>query len=424
MKKHSKYLKETKSILIIDSNSDDDEKKYIKSNIIMDDCFEDTESDEEICKNTLKENNNEIIKKTFSNPTIRELKINYLEKNIINLKPNYQREFSWSFDKMCTFIDSLMRGYVIPLFILCENKLENNKQFECIDGQHRLTVLQKYIKSEQIEVGKYEKYIYFEKKKHIETNMKKEIYEKVFYNVTEEIKNKYKTNIREMTLNEKKYFNDIQLSFIIINTELTNIQKCEIFNRLQNGEKVSAITRIKNINNTITNYLRMENIFGENIINLFEKIIKPMQTKIMSEQNYLIEQFSYLIIRLIIIYDNKNLDIHYCNIHMRKYLEDNNKIHQIKGDIQNIFEGVIEIKNRIIKKFDNNKLISELFIIIFFIQHVNNVKYCLINKNSIQEILEKYNIQEKYKDKNKNTTEEIMNTNYNEIIVIIDKHFK
>jgi|SaaInlStandDraft_5_1057022.scaffolds.fasta_scaffold10434_1 uncharacterized protein with ParB-like and HNH nuclease domain len=95
------------------------------------------------------------IKKINNITSIITIYNTYFNRNNINLKPNYQRELIWSFDKMCIFIDSIMKGYVIPSFILSviHKKNNNNYNYECIDGQHRLTVLQKYMNSEFIKIG-------------------------------------------------------------------------------------------------------------------------------------------------------------------------------------------------------------------------------------------------------------------------------
>ena len=145
--------------------------------------------------------------------------------------------------------------------------------------------------------GPYEKYIYFEK---YENNKKI----KIFYQLNNNIKQKYK-NSREMTNEEKMFFEDTQLQFVIIESDITDIQKCDIFNRLQNGEKVNGITKVKNINHKITDYLRNNNIISNTIVNEFKDIIKNKISKRNTEIS-LIEYYTYLLIRLIVIYDKTN----------------------------------------------------------------------------------------------------------------------
>lgn len=372
------------------------------------------------------------IEKKSDNPSISTIYHNYFTRNRINLRPNYQREFTWSFEKMNMFVDSLMKGYVIPTFILYklsneEKKNEKNKSidFECIDGQHRLTVLQKFINSESISIGSYDRYIYWNKIKKDKSGNK--IKEKVFYKFTPEIKMKYKKLAREMTLEEKNYFDDIQLQFIIIQSKLSDKQKCDIFNRLQNGEKVSSITKVKNISHPITDYLRNNNIIGSNIIDEWNDIIKTNLIKrgsILAKNNYLIDHFTYLVIRLILIYDKKRLDINYLNLNIRKYLENNYTNVRIEANINDIYKNVLKIKKNIVKKFDGYTLIAELFIILFHIKNNSANKFDNLNKKSVKEIIKNYNNLDKYKmdDKNKVVSKDIMNKFYGEILQIIDKY--
>jgi hypothetical protein len=376
-------------------------------------------------------NNGNKIDKKCDNPSISTIYNMYFTRNRINLQPNYQREFSWSFDKMCTFIDSLMKGYVIPTFILYklsfdEKTSDKNIDFECVDGQHRLKVLQKFMNSESISIGTYEKYIYWE-------NIKKDKFgnkskEKVFYNLTDEIKSKYKKFAREMTIDEKNFFDDIQLQFIIIQSKLNDRQKCDIFNRLQNGEKVSSITKVKNISHPITNYLRNNGIIGSLIIDEWGEIIKTNLSKrnsITSKNNYLIDHYTYFVIRLMLIYDKKSLDINYLNLNIRNYLENNYSMVKINGDIEQIYKNIITTKKNIIKKFDGYILIVELFMIIFYIKITQDEMFDKINKKSIKEIINNYNVLDKYckfDNKNKVVSKDIMNKFSTEILEIIEKN--
>lgn len=334
---------------------------------------------------------------------------------------------------MNTFIDSLMKGYVIPTFILYKlsnDEKKNQKKgvdFECIDGQHRLTVLQKFMNSQTISIGTYDKYIYWNNIKKDKNGNK--IKEKVFYKLTHELKSKYKKLAREMTIEEKNFFDDIQLQFIIIQSKLSDKQKCDIFNRLQNGEKVSSITKVKNISHPITDYLRNNNVISADIIDNWNDIIKTNLSKrgsITLKNNYLIDHFTYLVIRLILISYKKSLDVNYLNLNIRKYLENNYSNVRIDNDtdIDNIYKNIIKIKKNISKKFNDYSLIAELFIILFYIKIIDSEKFNKINKKSIKEIVKNYNNLDKYKfdNKNKVVSKDIMNKFHDEIIYIIDKY--
>jgi uncharacterized protein with ParB-like and HNH nuclease domain len=75
----------------------------------------------------------------------------YLMNNKLLLSPEYQRDLCWSVDKMCVFIDTIMKGWVVPNYVLY--KLSRNESqkvlhsYECIDGQHRLTAIKWFIES-------------------------------------------------------------------------------------------------------------------------------------------------------------------------------------------------------------------------------------------------------------------------------------
>jgi len=429
----NKNIKRTKINLNDDSQTLLDDSDDDLNNILNKQTNNNSDSDEDLDEDTDEDSDEEHkIDKKSDSPSISTIYHNYFARNRINLQPNYQREFTWSFEKMNTFIDSLMKGYVIPTFILYklsneEKKNEKNKSidFECIDGQHRLTVLQKFMNSETISIGSYDRYIYWNKIKKDKSGNKTK--EKVFYNFTPEIKLKYKKLAREMTLEEKNFFDDIQLQFIIIQSKLSDKQKCDIFNRLQNGEKVSSITKVKNISHPITDYLRNNNIIGSNIIDEWNDIIKTNLSKrgsVIAKNNYLIDHFTYHVIRLILIYNKKSLDINYLNLNIRKYLENNYGNVKIDGNIDEIYKNILKIKKNIIKKFDGYSFISELFIILFFVKINSPEKFDNLNKKSIKEIIKNYNNLDKYKmdDKNKVVSKDIMNKFHNEIITIIDKY--
>lgn len=330
------------------------------------------------------------------------------------MKPNYQRELTWSFDKMCVFIDSIMKGYVIPLFILCSVFNKNNYNYECIDGQHRLTVLNKYMNSELVKIGPYEKYIYFEK---YENNNKI----KIFYQLNDDIKQKYK-NYRMMTDKEKIFFEDTQLQFVIIESHITEAQKCDIFNRLQNGEKVNGITKLKNINHKITDYLRNNIIIGNIIVNEFKNVIKNKFIK--KTEISLVEYYTYLLILLIVIYDKQNFEINFSNLTVKNHLKKNEQSMKIEGDIDEIYKNVIKHKNEIEKQF-YYKLIPELFSIIFFIKVFNEEIFNLLNKNSMDLLNKNYNNIDNYRINEKTVvSKETIILIYNKIKILISENNK
>ena len=123
---------------VTDSESDDVED------------VEDVDIDHRIKENKLLKN----LKYDYEQFEIRDFYDLYLQKkNKINFKPVYQRSFSWNKDKQNLFIDSIIHNYIIPPIILI--KLENEEyEYECIDGQHRLCVIKHFIESTPIDLDR------------------------------------------------------------------------------------------------------------------------------------------------------------------------------------------------------------------------------------------------------------------------------
>jgi len=63
----------------------------------------------------------------------------------LNLQPSYQRNYIWQEDKASKFIESLLLGIPIPTIFWSENE---NNTFEVIDGQQRLTSLDKFLNND------------------------------------------------------------------------------------------------------------------------------------------------------------------------------------------------------------------------------------------------------------------------------------
>jgi hypothetical protein len=183
------------------------------------------------------------LKYDFASYEIKYIYETYLKhEGEINLSPSYQREFAWSNDKQDLFIDSVMNNYIIPPIILIKLTDKKGFRYECMDGQHRLTVLKHfiegrpinpddphYIKYNKIEDGK-KLNIFYEKKKRFD-----------------DIKDK-----RFLTDSERNIFNDKKIIIIKISnydSKLTNLFssiKNEMFLRLQKGERVGGTDVIRN----------------------------------------------------------------------------------------------------------------------------------------------------------------------------------
>ncbi len=299
------------------------------------------------------------IRVSINTSTIISTYISYLQNNKLELSPEYQRDICWSIKKMNSLIDTIMKGLIVPNFViykLSSPEKKNSKHFyECIDGQHRLFTLKKFIDSEKV----YDKYIYWKNNN-----------ERVFYNMSEsqlqKIKRRYrKLIIRNFTEEEKDQFDGFQLSIHSIETENPSISmsyhvKCDIFNRLQNGERVSSWIKLRNMDNIIINTIRSNNLLKK--LNDIKFI-----NKIKSNKNLLKEPEAfniYFLIRAFLIIDKKNLEINYLDINIKNYLEQNNfkgaPSVQINRDINEIVLNVIEVIEFISKKYEDKCILTEL----------------------------------------------------------------
>lgn len=167
--------------------------------------------------------------------------------------------------------------------------------------------------------------------------------------------------------------------------------------------------------------MRNNNIINIKIIKEWD-FVKPVNINKIIKTHNLIEQYTYLLIRLILIYDKKSLDIDFLNLNLSKKIKTNSTSIQLNTNIQEIYENIKIIKNKIIEKFNENTLIAELYMIIFLIILKNNDKFNLINKKSMDEILINFNNIKSYKLTNTVVSKENMNLIYIKILLIIDKH--
>lgn len=301
---------------------------------------------------------------------IRSVYDQYLKNNITNLQPTYQRSITWSFEKMLLFLDSLYYCPITPAYILyrlskkellkLRSKTPNsNTLYECIDGQHRLYVIYKFITGEPIKIGKILKYLYIKDKD------KKT---KLFYTITDNIKLKlqYKSNIRELNIDEKETFNSTELSVQVINQYLDDFKKRNIFNRLQNGERVSLLDKLKNTENPITNYMRENDLFNHDVLYNDWKDILILKDKIDTKTNISINlnNLVYFIIRLIVITDKQNLNCNYLNMNVNKSIKNNTEMTLVHKTMEFLMSRIVINKSLIATKLNGQKINKEFYYLI------------------------------------------------------------
>ena len=211
----------------------------------------DDSSNDSTDNNSHQENNNRIKidyeVKTFQ---LRSFYDQYLKTNKINLCPEYQRDFCWNESKQNLFIDTIMKNYIVPMFIIIKkDKNEHGYDYECIDGQHRFTVIKNYI--EGIKISDNYTHIHWRKSSK----------SKIYYEKNKEI-DSIKYNYKKyMSSDQIDTFNDFNITVCIIKTKLSFEDITKIFFRLQNGEPVKSSTIILNYEHPICKLMRKHN-FG------------------------------------------------------------------------------------------------------------------------------------------------------------------
>jgi hypothetical protein len=86
--------------------------------------------------------------------SIQSLYGSYLSRQYL-VNRRYQRKLVWSLEEKRSFIDSIVKGYPVPLVLLAEVTTEKGKQLEIIDGMQRMNALMSFIDQEYDISGSY-----------------------------------------------------------------------------------------------------------------------------------------------------------------------------------------------------------------------------------------------------------------------------
>ncbi|WP_170181380.1 DUF262 domain-containing protein [Chlorobaculum thiosulfatiphilum] len=86
--------------------------------------------------------------------SIQSLYGSYLSRQYL-VNRRYQRKLVWSLEEKRSFIDSIVKGYPVPLVLLAEVSTEKGKQLEIIDGMQRMNALMSFIDQEYDIAGSY-----------------------------------------------------------------------------------------------------------------------------------------------------------------------------------------------------------------------------------------------------------------------------
>lgn len=165
----------------------------------------------------------------------------------IILKPIYQRHIRWSKDAMNDFIGTIMNNGLVPGIILYEIKKEDkneknkNKNYEVVDGQHRLFTIKAFYDSTfQICAHIKKRFIVF-------WNYQPDI--QVFYRDTPDVREWCIENEKTpyfLNEEEKTYFDSFVINITKITSKVSLEQRREIFMSLQKGIPVRNSDLLKN----------------------------------------------------------------------------------------------------------------------------------------------------------------------------------
>ncbi|QBR10718.1 DUF262 domain-containing protein [Sphingobacterium sp. CZ-2] len=78
----------------------------------------------------------------------------YLKKQFL-VNRRYQRKLVWSIEEKKSFINSIINGYPVPLILLAEVTIHEEKTLEIIDGMQRMNAIMSFINQEFDIEGKY-----------------------------------------------------------------------------------------------------------------------------------------------------------------------------------------------------------------------------------------------------------------------------
>jgi hypothetical protein len=211
----------------------------------------------------------------------------------LNLRPVYQRSPCWNDAQMIELLDSIMGYCPMPPVLIYKHE---GDQTECIDGQNRLRTIKNYMEqTPSSNDGKP-----FPWKIHHED----ETTEYVYYAETDEFKqyndamnhkNKKKgKTFRCMTAREKDRFGDYSLVVQMIRTKLTFEHRKAMFNKWQNGSRISQCDALKNKDTPLCNWIVAKGVE--------RRLGEPLSAYLKSgKKNWLFD-----IIRLLLVFNPKH----------------------------------------------------------------------------------------------------------------------
>jgi hypothetical protein len=310
----------------------------------------------------------------------------YMKTDKINLSPEYQRDFAWNTQKQELLIDSIMNNYIIPLYIIYKTNNDKKYKYECVDGQHRMRVIKHYMSGIPLD----ENHIVW-KKRNIDNQL-----ESIFYEENDNTRNIRKKHKRYMTMEEKELFNDRLMSICEITSKVSPKVLYKIFYRLQQGQQMSNIDKLKTIDHNIIIAMRQYKLFTHETYNLLN-LDKIFNLGIKNKQKSAMKRLYVIIfIRSIILlgHNNKLDGASFMDMNMIKYIEDNlpivSKGFESNDKIVSDISEIINLIKLIIKVNLDIKLCKYTFYILLhlYIKSKKNEEYIckilkFIKKNNI-----------------------------------------
>ena len=90
---------------------------------------------------------------TVNSKSIESVYRDYLE-GFYGVNRRYQRKLVWTVDEKVRLIDSILKQYPLPQFLVAE-AVDTDHQYEIIDGMQRLNAIISFIENEFPVEGKY-----------------------------------------------------------------------------------------------------------------------------------------------------------------------------------------------------------------------------------------------------------------------------
>ena len=198
-------------------------------------------------------------------------------------------------------------------------------------------------------------------------------------------------------MDERYAFNDTQLSLISIQKQIDKNTKCNLFNRLQQGERVKSGTVLRNTDHPITNFIRDNNISNKDNYNKYWRDL--INYKKINENDYdeLLNKIIFFNIRLMYITDKNSLEVNYNDSNMASYIRANygSSNLSVNSKIDKIYKKIVNINKIVQQNIVNYKITEEFYYLIHKL---------IMDSNSIIQ-----NIKLLLNDK-------ILNTKYNNIL--------